>query len=436
MPFQPHIDQVLLIDHVPYRIAAHPSAPGMAYGQEGRQGTVYQLLGEDGTKKALKVFKPRFRVPALVLLAERIAPWAALPGLQVCERTVLSAHRHAGLLREHPDLIYAVLMPWVSGPTWMQVLLEKRELQAEDCLALARGLGSSLAHMEERGLAHCDLSGPNVLLPGLAPVSSPPVGGRWEGGTSDAGGERSRRLGEVALVDVEQLYAPDLRRPGALPGGSPGYAHSTAPDGLWAAEADRFAGAVLIAEMLGWCDEWVREAAWGESYFDPAEVQANCRRYSVLAGVLQERWGGAVAGLFERAWRSGTLSDCATFGEWLLALPEQASGAVVSAPAAAPSPQAPEKQAEQPQPVAVTDADLHAARELIALGQQLAAAGEHQSALRCYDRALALAGGSPLAQEVALLIADLEAKMATPAPRLCLQRRSRYVYYRACIEVN
>jgi len=123
-------------------------------------------------------------------------------------------------------------------------------------------------------------------------------------------------------VDVEQLYSSDLKRPELLPGGSPGYAHRTAPEGLWSPNADRFAGAVLIAEMLGWCDERVREAAWGENYFDPQEMQRESERYQTLMTVLRERWGGGVSGLFERAWRSETLADCATFGEWLVVLPE------------------------------------------------------------------------------------------------------------------
>jgi len=199
MPFQPEVNQELIIDDVTYRIAEHPAAPDIPYGQEGRQAIVYALtltprpgghpplptLGEGGrgewvrAKAALKVFRPRYRLPALVGQADKIAPLAGLPGLQVCQRTVLSARRYRDLLRQHPDLTYAVLMPWVGGPTWMEVLLEKRELSPEQSLDLARSLVEILAGMEERGLAHCDLSGPNVMLPALLPS---PAGGRGEQG--------------------------------------------------------------------------------------------------------------------------------------------------------------------------------------------------------------------------------------------------------------
>jgi len=310
MNFRPEAEQELTIDGVTYRIAEHPAAPGIPYGQEGRAGIVYQLVAQDGEKRALKVFKARYRIPALVSLADKLAPFADLPGLQVCQRTVLSTLRHEELLRQYPDLNYAVLMPWIEGPTWMEILVEKRSLAPEQSLALARRLAQILAGMEECRLAHCDLSGPNVLLPGLLP--SPSIG-------RGAGGE-----GLVVLVDLEQFYGPGLDQPELLPSGSSGYAHKTAPHGLWSPTADRFAGAVLLGEMLGWCNEQVRKAAWGENYFDPQEMQQESERFKTVATFLEEQWGNRVVSLFERAWRSETLQDCPTFGEWLAVLPAEA----------------------------------------------------------------------------------------------------------------
>ena len=244
-------------------------------------------------------------MPALAGQATRLAAFSRLPGLRVCQRTVLVPQRHAALLQQQPDLIYAVLMPWVEGPTWFQVMQEKRALQQPESLALARALAGILAVLEQKGVAHCDLSAPNLLIPGLA------------GKGADLGG------GAIALVDVEQLYGPGLERPAPLPAGSPGYAHRTAHDGLWTAAADRFAGAVLLAEMLGWCDERVRAAADEESYFEPDEMQQASVRYELLVSVLRERWGDGLAALFDQAWHSDTLADGPTFGEWLVTLPER-----------------------------------------------------------------------------------------------------------------
>ncbi len=219
MTFQPAANSPFEIDGITYRTAEHPAAPGVAYGQEGRAGIVFQLIGSDGEARALKVFKPRFRAPGLVSLSSKLEAFADSPGLQVCHRTVLTPQRHAAVLHAHPDLTYAVLMPWVFGPTWMEVLLdEKHTLTPEQSLRLARGMAEVLSLMEQSHVAHCDLSAPNVIITEGEPG--------------------------VALVDVEQLFGPDLNRPAILPAGSVGYAHKTAPEGVWSAEADRFAGAV------------------------------------------------------------------------------------------------------------------------------------------------------------------------------------------------
>jgi len=375
------VNQELVIGDTTYHLAEHPAAPGIPYGQEGRQAVVYQLATQDGDAQALKVFKPRYRLPALVGQATKIAPLADLPGLQVCRRTVLSARRHRDLLRQHPDLTYAVLMPWVQGPTWMEVVLEKRALTPEQSLELARALAEDLATMEEHGLAHCDLSGPNVLLPSLIPSAVPSA------------------ASSIQLVDVEQLYSSDLKRPELLPGGSPGYAHKTAPEGMWGSTADRFAGAVLLGEMLGWCDARVREAAWGENYFDPHEVQRDSDRYQTLVAILQERWGDDVTRLFERAWRSEVLADCATFGEWLVTLPEHVPVVIPSSPGIG------EIEEE-----GASEGNEAAVRALMEVGRRLEERGILIGALENYRQAQTLTPpGSGLAEELCLILQDLEA---------------------------
>jgi ABC-type amino acid transport substrate-binding protein len=414
MPFQPEINQELVIDRASYCIAEHPAAPGVPYGQEGRQAIVYQLAAGE-TRYALKVFKPRYRVPMLASLADRLKEYASLPGLSVCHRTLLTPERHAAVLKAYPDLTYAVLMPWIEGPTWMQVLLEKQELAAEDCLALARCLAQILSRMEQEGLAHCDLSGPNLLLPALllSPSQEPVLSKAKEEGPGGEGHLPSPSLGRgaggegtAALVDVEQMYGPTLRRLPLLPGGSPGYAHKTAPDGLWAPDADRFAGAVLLAEMLGWCDGRVREASWGENYFDPAEMQQDADRYRLLAGALQERWGAGVAALFERAWWSETLADCATFGEWLVTLPEEVPVAKVSRVTA------PAKEAQTGQ----EEADRGTFKMLMDLAQRLEEQGNIAGAVEVYRQAQAMApAGSGLAEELALIVQDVGTKLEESA---------------------
>lgn len=133
--------------------------------------------------------------------------------------------------------------------------------------------------------------------------------------------ENLGKTSAVELVDVEQMYGSKMDRPDALLAGSPGYAaHRTVHSGLWSSYADRFAGAVIIAEMLSWSDPVIVEKAWGESYFDQHEMQTVSERYYAMRESLEKRWGSKLSDLFIRAWESHDLSSCPTFGEWYVAL--------------------------------------------------------------------------------------------------------------------
>ncbi|MDP4097426.1 hypothetical protein OIN60_11660 [Paenibacillus sp. P96] len=306
MSFQPNPGDELIINDEVYVVGSHPAAPGLAYAQAGRQGIVYQLLDKSGAPhkaKALKVFFSKFRIPAMVYQSEHMELYGEIPGLQVCKRDVLTPERNGDLITKQPDLLYAVLMPWVYGKTWFDCLTEQSRLEPSDSLVLARSLAAIGSAMEQRGLAHCDLSAPNVMIPFFSEVELP------EG------------VSPVELVDVEQMYSTKMDRPDTLLAGSPGYAaHRTVHSGLWSAYADRFAGAVIIAEMLGWSDPTVVDRAWGESYFDQLETQTPCERYYILRKSLESRWGTRLSDLFVRAWESQDLSSCPTFGEWLVVL--------------------------------------------------------------------------------------------------------------------
>lgn len=112
-----------------------------------------------------------------------------------------------------------------------------------------------------------------------------------------------------------------MDRPDALLAGSAGYAaHRIVNSGLWSSYADRFAGAVILAEMLGFSDPEIVNRTYGESFFDQRELQTSSERYRKLQQSLESRFGSKIAELFGRAWHSQDLSSCPTFGEWLVAI--------------------------------------------------------------------------------------------------------------------
>ncbi|RUT29829.1 hypothetical protein EJP77_13485 [Paenibacillus zeisoli] len=310
MSFQPNPGDEVYISQTKYLVGQHPAAPGMAYAQAGRQGTVYKLIPEHGGEdeaKALKIFYPKYRNPALVYQSENMEVFSTLPGLKVCSRLVITPETNGALIAQYPDMLYAVLMPWVNGSTWMDVLAHRDQLTAQESWELARGLAAVGSAMEQKGLAHCDLSSPNVLLPA------------WR--IPEHAEEDSSA---IELVDVEQLYSPRLDPPDVNFTGSPGYASGQpvhrSTGGPWHAYADRFAGAVILAEMLCWSDPRILDEAWGESYFDPEEMQTRSARYDHMVQSLESRWGKAAAELFVRAWQSDDVRNCPTFGEWLVVI--------------------------------------------------------------------------------------------------------------------
>src|SRR3954467_13377990 len=164
MPFRPRPGDSIEIDGITFTFTANPQIPRFAYSQEGRVARVYRI---DGAQRscALKGFKPMHQTETTAALAERLAPFASLPGMRVCQRSAVVPERHGRLIRKHADLRYAILMPWVHGPTWHDVLTNRRTLDRQQSQTLARAFSDVLIGLERRGVAHCDLSAPNVLLP-------------------------------------------------------------------------------------------------------------------------------------------------------------------------------------------------------------------------------------------------------------------------------
>lgn len=101
----------------------------------------------------------------MVYQSEHLGSYQEMPGLRVCNREVLTPERNGDLIAEYPDLLYAVIMPWVHGCTWFDVISDQRNIGRSESLMLAKALAAIGSSMEQRGLAHCDLSAPNVMLP-------------------------------------------------------------------------------------------------------------------------------------------------------------------------------------------------------------------------------------------------------------------------------
>jgi hypothetical protein len=351
--FNPSPHDRIVIGGLTYAVMPHPAVPAFAFGQEGRKAFVYQVSGgADRGLFALKEFKQAYRLPELVAICDKLARYAGWPGLEVCDRVCLNQKKHADILDLYPDLEYAVLMPWISGSTWYDMVIGMTPLSRLEAVTFANAVAQVLSALEEAGLAHCDISAANVII---NPTSQ-----------------------RAHLIDVEDLYAPKFDPPAALPAGTDGYAHATASQGLWGKHADRFAGAVLIAEMAAWHVPDVRRKAEDEHYFGTGEMQQDSPRYRLMRDVLHDL-EPRLADLFDQAWFSDTLADCPRLKAWQEVTSEvhhrvQVAGVVTDwkplvvpgvslgntappaaapaeAPPAAPAASAPARQEPAPQPV-------------------------------------------------------------------------------------
>jgi hypothetical protein len=313
MAFRPSVNSQIIIENQAYTFTPHPAAKGMPYGQTGRRATVYKITNSNKDEFALKVFTKAFRSSWNADGIQQLQGFANIQGLQVCNRSAITPDTQSNLITQFPELKYAILMPWVQGETWFDIIGSQRPIPVELSQEISLQTAGVLAEMEQKGLAHCDLSGPNILVD-LDMLSS--------------ANQNSNH--PVALVDIEEMFGPGLKKPEKLPAGTSGYAHKTASEGLWKETADRFAGAVLLIEMLTWHDKRVRRISYEDHYFAPNELQTNCDRYKLALQVMNEQGKTMAADLFARAWFSSTLTECPTFLDWHVALNGSTSPSTIS----------------------------------------------------------------------------------------------------------
>ncbi|MFZ2878166.1 MAG: hypothetical protein WA009_01390 [Phototrophicaceae bacterium] len=301
--FKPQVDDSIEISGVAYTFQPHPQQVRlrMVYQAQGKKGTVYHLKDRKGTDWALKVFAPSFRKRRVSTVSSVLNDWN-IEGIRVAQRVPINRQSQPRLVADYPDLEHSVLMPWVHGDNWENFWVhgEAREFKADTGLQVARKMSQTLRELELAGNAHCDIAGSNVMID--------VTGGQPAG---------------LQLIDIEDCYIPDLVNPesGEVPAGTSGYQHRTSRKaGQWNPYGDRFASAILFAEMLTWHLDEIRKAAGdgASSYFDDTDLESPSEKnekYRLLHAAL--RVGSTDIGeLFARAWRAERLEACPSIAEW------------------------------------------------------------------------------------------------------------------------
>ncbi len=307
--FDPQINQSITIDKEVYLFMEHPNALNMAYAQEGKKALVYKIKQKIGGKYfALKVFKPIHQDPKLVSISDSLVQFGNIEGMKVCKRTCITPKNNPELIKNFPELNYSLLMPWAEGKTWFDILQTKEEIPLETSLKIASKLLELLVTLERNGYAHCDISSANLIL--------------------DCEIKNNKIIfqenPQVELIDVEDMFGPNFSDPNTYPLGTDGYHHKTsriAPKGQWCKEGDRFAAAIILAELMCWSDLNFRNKASNESYFslDDLNNKQDISKHQLLTSILNNI-GTPLKTCFETAWNSNNLSYCPSITEWQQAL--------------------------------------------------------------------------------------------------------------------
>lgn len=296
--FSPGVGEPIEIRNESYHFQPIPNFPLTLYKADKENSDVYLLKRHsDSVLFALKVFKnDKYRGERLANSTEKLLQFNTLYGLdEITNRICITQNKNKQLVEKFPELQYSILMPWIRGETWKEIVGHKKGLDFQKSLRISQKLATILATLEINGIAHCDISGDNLMI--------------------DIDDER------LQLIDLEDIFAPNFKRPNVAVKGKDGYQHSTLlqveDSDQWCGEGDRFAGAVLISEILCWHDPKIRSASDYEQYFiSKDDIQKdNSPRYQLMLEVLHETNEDAKQ-LFLQAWHSKSLLDCPPLVEW------------------------------------------------------------------------------------------------------------------------
>jgi serine/threonine protein kinase len=296
--FKPLPNEPIVLGNQKYVVQPHPAAPAAPFSAEGRRAVVFNLTGPSNDICALKVFKKTFRNPSLLESATLVDRFQHLPGMLAAKRIVIGPTDRAAV--DCPDLLYSALMPWIGGSTWNDVLMRAENGGAvyglDVGLRLCARFLEVMSALEREGAAHTDIAPGNVIV--------------------------NPQTFDVQLLDLEDIFVPGSNPPQAQNTGSAGYRHPTADQGktTWCAEGDRYATAVLAAEILllvnpAQASQTNDNGFFGGDRTTPSGTQRFNSTYPFLQYIAPQ-----FAILFETAWMSPTLEACPRASELLAAI--------------------------------------------------------------------------------------------------------------------
>lgn len=177
----------IAVDAVSYRVVPSDTIPLSSESTSTASNQrVYEFVGAGQPCLALRWLTTDVKRSQLTRQCGLLENYLGIPGLVIADRKIPESVSQIGLGNQNLATSNAITMPWIEGPTWQQILAERRPFSSDESHPIAQSLLHTLATMEEERLAHRDLCGPNLMLPLLA----------------DGEG--------IELVDLETMYGPGV----------------------------------------------------------------------------------------------------------------------------------------------------------------------------------------------------------------------------------
>lgn len=158
------VGETIVIRGESYSFAGLPGVSNILHCEATRTARVYKLLSGN-QEFALKVFLDHDPDKALIEdeLAKEFKKFAHIPGMEVCNRIVLTSSADSAILESYPDLDGAVLMPWIDGIT-LPDFYARGPYREEDLEALAVNFSELIGTLEDEGVLFMEFNRKGILV--------------------------------------------------------------------------------------------------------------------------------------------------------------------------------------------------------------------------------------------------------------------------------
>ena len=302
--------EVAVLNGITLRPDSHPNFATVPAMISGDQGTTYQLLDNSDNKWMLKKFAAESEPAADYVGAIQPLVPTRSQFESGSRRMVLNESSVDQSSYHKPEFLSwisgTVLMPHVAGYTWGELIQSitegARTLSKVERLLLCSRLSEAVDLLESSGLSHRDLSSSNVIIDVLNV--------------------------EVSLIDWDSLYHNSLNEPPDTTAGSDGYIApfvrangSVEPQRTWRERADRFALALMNAELLTIHSESQRYLDRG--LFDQAELYARAGQTLFRIKNRLKQVAPTAAALLDNAVNATSFDLCPSPVDWLAMIDQE-----------------------------------------------------------------------------------------------------------------